>query len=87
MTVDAEWFAEIGAAMGETLAHRPDLTPADLGARLARIVGEELGVDPERIEAAEAVARADFASIRRGTLIGIAADRLSRTAREQDGPR
>lgn len=75
---DAEWFAQLGASMGETLARRPDLTPAELGARLARIMGEELGADPERIEGAEAAARERFSKIDRRTFLRMAAKRPAR---------
>lgn len=78
---DDEWFAELGATMGEHLAQHPEVTPADMGARMARIMGEELGADPERIDAAEAGARVRFGAIDRSTLIGMAAESVGRDRR------
>lgn len=83
MSVDPEWITDLAGDIGATLAARPDLSPADIGAHLARAVGEELGSDPEAIEAAAERARVDFAKIDRSTFYALAARRFGALASEE----
>lgn len=85
MSTDPEWLAEISADMGQTMALHPDLTPADLGARLARTWA--MSWSPTRSASRP---RPPPVSLRsgEGPSSVSTADRLSRNdAREQDGQR